>query len=255
MIPWFEVHVINIGPVPVQVWGFFVALGMSVGTWMLVKALKGKVKQEAVMDLALWLVIGGVIGARIAHVALYEPGFYIAHPAELIKIWHGGLSSFGGFLGALGAAMLYSRTKGKEWMKKVKWPHILSVGTLPFLMGWMIGRVGCVMIHDHPGASCDCLLALNNKETGPMLDMALLEIIGLLPLLLFYMLTRKKPRFDALRFPLMLVYYGVLRFTLDFYRVIDATYLGLTPGQYLSLGMVLFGAVLLKKGWKNGEFA
>ncbi len=247
MIPWFEQHVWQIGPVPVQVWGFFVALGMVVGTWMLIRALHGKVKEEQVMDLALWLVIGGIIGARIAHVALYEPGYYVANPAELFKIWHGGLSSFGGFIGSFVSALIYKRTKGKEWMKVIQWPDILSLGTIPFLSAWMIGRVGCVMIHDHPGVACDCFLALNNPQKGPILDMALLEIVGLLPLLLFFIFTRKQQRFAAVRFPILLIYYGILRFILDFYRVIDATYLGLTPGQYISVGMVVSGMVYIGK--------
>lgn len=247
MIPWFELHVVSIGPVPIQVWGFWVALGVLVGTlWLAKRAQRAGMNRDRVYDLALWILLGSFIGARVFHVAFYEPAFYVAHPGEVLKVWQGGLSSFGGFVGAATAIWLFIKKHGHAWLGKYAFVQFVDLAVLPLLAGWLIGRIGCVMIHDHPGAPCDCLLAFNHPD-GPFLDMALLEILGLLPLFVFLLFTRKKQWGSGWQIAALLMYYGVLRFILDFWRVIDTTYGGLTPAQYLSIVMVLCGAVLLRK--------
>ena len=62
--------------------------------------------------LLLWVVAGTVIGARLGHVFFYEWDYYSAHPAEIIKTWHGGLASHGGTLGLMIALWLFVRKTG-----------------------------------------------------------------------------------------------------------------------------------------------
>lgn len=250
MIPWFEFTTVYIGPIPLQVWGFWVALGFMLSTVILTKRLKPfGVDADHVLDLCIWLLIGGVVGARVFHIVLYEPHFFIAHPGEILKIWHGGLSSFGGFVGAIGAFFLLKKKKGMTWLKKMTSMGLFDQFSIAALYGWMTGRVGCVMIHDHLGVPCDCMLALN-KPDGPRLDMALLEILALLPLALVFFFIRNKKHKEGLFASILLIYYGIVRFILDFWRATDiiqadVRYIGLTPAQYLSLGMVGYGIYLL----------
>jgi phosphatidylglycerol---prolipoprotein diacylglyceryl transferase len=255
MLSYFEFTTVYIGPIPIQVWGFWVALGIAAGTWMLVRAVRPyNVPADRVLDVAMYILVGAFVGARLTHVFFYEPLFFWTHPVEIIKIWHGGLSSFGGFFGALIGFLLYRKRQGFGWLKKkVTVLRFADFGSLALLVGWVIGRIGCVMIHDHPGVLCDCTLAFDGPDGG-RLDMAFIEILALLPLLVFFVFTRKKARAGT-HFSILLIYYGALRFVLDFYRATDVVYadtryLGLTPAQYFSIVMAVVGVAMYSRSRK-----
>lgn len=256
MIPYFEWRTFDIGPIPIQVWGFWVALGIGVGMWLLVRRLKAyKINPESVLDLGTYLVFGGFIGARLFHVFLYEPAQYLVNPIEILYVWHGGLSSFGGFAGALFALWLFKKRKGFAWLKRVPMVKLLDELSQALLVGWIIGRVGCVMIHDHPGAPCGCVLDLKGNPAGDRMDMAMLEIFALLPLaVLFFVLRKRGVKMQGVFLYVLMAYYGVVRFILDFWRSTDLThsdvrYFGLTPAQYLSMVMTVYGVYgMVKKG-------
>ena len=251
MLPWFEFTTVSLGPIPVHVWGFWVALGVVVGTTILTWRLgRLGVSKEFPLDLALAITVGGFIGARIFHVVFYEPQFFVAHPWEIIKIWHGGLSSYGGFVGAAVGFFFFARKSGFQKIKqRLSLLKICDELSFAALFAWMIGRIGCVMIHDHLGVHSNCPFAFA-KPDGPRLDMAFLEILGLVPLAVFFFWARKKHWPEGIRTGVLFVYYGILRFILDFFRATDiaspdARYWGLTPAQYFSILMLMLGARLL----------
>jgi phosphatidylglycerol---prolipoprotein diacylglyceryl transferase len=249
MIPWIEWTTYSIGPVTLQVWGTFVALGILLASFAIYKnSEKFGLKGEQMMDLVIWLLVGGFIGARLGHVFLYEPVFYFSQPLEILKIWHGGLSSFGGFVGA-GISFFWfakrNKIDKKLWLKV---GDLLMFGALP---GWMVARVGCFLIHDHPGTLSHSIVALQHPN-GARLDMALLEIFGILPLALYVFVTRKKLQPNGLHLSIIFIYYGTLRFILDFWRATDvvnadARYFSLTPGQYFAIVMVAVGVLIFRK--------
>ncbi|OGH64852.1 MAG: hypothetical protein A2821_00020 [Candidatus Magasanikbacteria bacterium RIFCSPHIGHO2_01_FULL_41_23] len=245
MIPWFQFTVVYFGPIPIQVWGFFVALGMGVSLWMIGTYTKNNPKQKNILDIAFWTIIWGFIGARLGHVLLYEPLFFWQNPIEIFKIWQGGMSSFGSFLGA-GLAAWYLIKKNKFNLKELG--DLFLVAAVP---GWMIGRVGCFMIHDHLGVHSNCPLAIMTP-TGPRLDMAWLEILGMMPLALGLWITRRKILQSGTRALIILAYYSALRLVLDFWRATDIAnadtrYYGLTPAQYFSIVLLVFCSFWLVK--------
>ena len=255
MFPWFQWTTIQFGPISIQVWGLLVALGIIISLIILRQfSPHFGFRSEEVFDLAFWMILFGFFIARIFHVFLYEPGWYLANPIEIIKVWHGGFSSFGGFLGAILAFFFYSRrTKWKKERRKMA-----DLFAFAGLFGWIIGRVGCVMIHDHLGRSSDYFFALNSP-LGPRLDMALLEIIGLLPLAILFFAMRKKDKVAGWFLSVLFLYYGILRFILDFFRATDIAsadvrYFGLTPAQYFAIVMTAVGAWFflrkLPKKWR-----
>ncbi len=240
MIPWFVFHSFQIGPLNIQVWGLFVALGMLLSLWLLKKETKNNPQQKKIFDIAFWVIVWGFIGARLGHVLFYKPLFFLSHPLDIFKIWQGGMSSFGSFFGA-GAAASYLIKKHKLNLRELA-DTFLYVS----VPGWIVGRVGCFMIHDHLGAASNCPLAIMTP-VGQRLDMALLEIIGLIPLAVWLYVGRQKVRRAGEKGLIILGYYSALRLVLDFWRATDIAtadtrYLGLTPAQYFS--MVLLGFCL-----------
>lgn len=244
LIPWFQYTVIHLGPIPIRVWGLFVALGMALALWIIWRRSRRLgLNPELISNLAVWSIIGGLIGARLFHVLFYEPAFYLQQPLEVFKIWRGGLSSFGGLTGALVAFWLWAR-RNKIFVER--WLPIADQLSFAAVYGWLVGRLGCVMIHDHPSKPSNFWLAIRWPDGTPRLDLALLEIILMIPLALWFFVGRKKKKPEGWFLFVLFIYYGVLRFVLDFWRATDlpgadARYLGLTPAQYLAILLVVLG--------------
>lgn len=249
MLPWFQYTVVHIGPIPIQVWGFFVALGMLVTFGVLWFRYRGK-EREMVLDIALWMVVSGFLGARLFHILFYEPRYYLSYLGDIFAVWHGGASSFGGIVGAGIGFFLFVYLKK---IPKSSWISFADSISSAALFGWLVGRVGCVMIHDHLSGPCSgCFLSMKMSDGTTRLDMALLEIIGLLPLAILFFIVRKKILRPGWYTSALFIYYGIIRFVLDFWRATDIVgadvrYLGLTPAQYFAIILVLMGIVLYQK--------
>ena len=253
MIPYYSWTTIPLGPLTIQVWGLFVALGILLSLWIIKKrSVYNKISVELLYDIVLWTLVGGFIGARLVHIVAYEPLYFLAQPLEMFKIWHGGLSSFGGFFGA--AVGFFWYTKKKRFSSAQVYQIANELG-FAAVFGWMVGRVGCAMIHDHWGVPCSCPFAIATPSGG-RLDMAVLEIIALIPLAIWLYAQRHSQKFSYFFLPIILVYYGVLRFVLDFFRATDlggsdVRYFGLTPGQYSAIVVFGLGIFLLSRREKK----
>lgn len=70
------------------------------------------VAPERLEDLLSWMALGVVLGGRLGFVLFYQPAYYLAHPAEIIEIWNGGMSFHGGFLGVIVAGAIWCRATG-----------------------------------------------------------------------------------------------------------------------------------------------
>lgn len=234
MIPYLHIPVISIGPIAIHTWGLFVSLGFLVGLWLARQEAKRRgLATGKVVDLCFWIIVGAFLGARLAHVLFYEPSFYLARPLEILKIWQGGLSSFGGFFGAVFAGWLYLK---KQKLNFWQWADVIAFA-LP--LGWGIGRLGCFLTHLHHGIKSNFFLAVNFPD-GPRLEMGLLEALFSLLLFGYFLLMRRRLRFAGFYLINFVLIYGVWRFFADFLRAqdiagADIRYFGLTPAQYGSL--------------------
>lgn len=241
MVPFVSIPVIKLGPLVIHIWGFFVSLGFLAGILMAYwRAKRQGLEANKVFDLALWLIIGSLIGARLIHVIFYEPGYYFTSPLEILKIWQGGFSSFGGLVGGLAAAVAYCK---KNRLNFWTWADLLAF-TLP--LGWGIGRLGCFLTHQHMGIKSNFFLAVAMPD-GPRLEMGLLEAIFIFLFFFYFCTMNRRPRPHGFYFINFLIIYGLARFFFDFLRVEDQYYLGLTPAQYGSLLFFFTGVVLAIK--------
>ncbi len=241
MIPYFAWNVVQLGPLTLRVWGFFAALGVILGGAFALREAKRRgldpLKSET---LILWTIVWAFVGSRLGHALFYEPAYYAAHPLEIFAVWKGGLSSFGGFAGA--ALSFFWQIK-RDGLPLLKTADVLTTA-LPLGLG--CGRIGCFLIHDHPGTLAYAFKWLAVKyPDGPRYDLGML--LGIFDFMLFgiFLLLLRKPRKDGFYFALFMIVYGPVRFLLDFLRVIDARYYGLTPAQYGSALLFFAGLFVM----------
>ena len=246
MIPYIEFTQFPIGPIPIQVWGLMVALGFLIGGAVSARmAEKRGLEKKIVWDTLGWIIIGAMVLARLFHVFFYESSFYLENPARVFALWEGGVSIMGGFLGAVIAAVWYLKSRHVDvW----KYSDAMIFG-LP--LGLCIGRIGCFLIHDHPGTATDFFLGVKYPDGIVRHDHGLyLSLNGLLLFFVFLLLLKRKAA-PGTYIIVFLVWYGIARFFLDFLRatdgaIVDTRYFSLTPAQYLSIVMIALGVWIWK---------
>lgn len=98
-------------------YGLLWVIGLIVAVYIVQRIFKYEQLPEKWFDsLFVYMMIGIIAGARLGHCLFYEPGYYLANPVEILKIWEGGLASHGGVIGIIIAVWLYSRKVSKESM-------------------------------------------------------------------------------------------------------------------------------------------
>jgi phosphatidylglycerol:prolipoprotein diacylglycerol transferase len=250
MIPYFSFTILPLGPLVIQVWGLMVALGILCGIFLSSRIIKKYgLSADVFFDLALWCLVGGIFGARFFHVFFYDFSFYQKNIAEIIAIWHGGMSSLGGFIGALSAAGLFSL---KKKLNIKNFLPYLDIGALGLWIGWGIGRIGCFLIHDHPGTLSHFVLAVKYPG-GARHDLGLYDsLLGFGIFFLFFILYKTKviKIGSGILIRWSVFAYAAVRFFLDFLRATDLAgsdvrYLYLTPAQWGMLAVVL-GLIIIE---------
>ena len=243
MIPFIAWRTIELGTVTLQVWGIFVALGFLLGGFMAARFASRRGDDPRVV----WDVLGSVVLAGLlGHVILYEPSYFLVHPLDVFKVWQGGMSMFGGLVLAIGVLVWQLR---KRHVDVWRYADVFAFG-LPF--GKWIGRIGCFLIHDHPGTATDFFLGVQYPDGTIRHDLGLYLSLDALLLGLVMLWLSRKPQAVGTYVVLFALWYGATRFGLDFLRVGDIRYVGLTPAQYGSAVLVVAGVwIMLKR--KHGK--
>lgn len=196
-------------------------------------------------DLLVWATIGIVVGGRLGFVLFYQPQFYLADPVAALRIWEGGMSFHGGFLGFVIATILFAHKRSVSALSLLD----VAAASVPF--GLFFGRLANFINGELWGRPSDVPWAMVFPAAGPdprhpsQLYEAALEGI-----LLFVLLRILTHRFGGLKRPgltggAFIAGYGLARFFVEFFRQPDEQ-LGfivgfLTMGMLLSLPMILVG--------------
>jgi len=153
MIPYYQVPVFQIGPLPIHGFGLLVALGFMFGgqvaAW---RARRSGLDGAAIDRVLTWLVFGTFIGGHWGYGLMYEREAYFADPVLFLQFWKG-LSSMGGFLVCVPLAFYFFHK-----YKLTIWPYVDSLG-IGLALGWFLGRMACTVAHDHPGTPSNFFLA------------------------------------------------------------------------------------------------
>ncbi len=247
MIPYFELPSIHLGPLTLQAFGVFAALGVYTAARVAVReAERHGLDPRPLSDFAVWGVASGILFGHLVHLFLY-------HPEELrdwkraFAFWEG-LSSFGGLLGGVVAAMVYF---GRRPIRFADYADAFALGIAP---GWGIARIGCFVIHDHPGVLTSFPLAVNFPPSavatlgfsGPRHDLGLYDALALFAWAAILFALDRRGVLRGRLLGVLALLYGTSRFLFDFLRATDvpyadARYLGLTPAQYFCFGLWAYG--------------
>jgi phosphatidylglycerol:prolipoprotein diacylglycerol transferase len=267
MIPYFPQPGIHLfGPVTVHAFGAIVAVAVLTGWRMAVARARTKgLDTELFQGLLVYVVLSAFVVAHLYSVLAYFPREAMEDPLLLLKFWED-ISSFGGFAGGLLGLWLFFRFKARDADASARLRY-LDVIAYVFPFAWAIGRVACTAAHDHPGTvtmfplgislkspEAQDYIAFFYREAGrsgdlpqpaalakmAFHDLGWYEFLYMSCLMVpaFLALDRKPrpPGFFVIAFPLL---YVPARFFLDFLRIGDARYFGLTPGQYAGIAVFL----------------
>jgi phosphatidylglycerol---prolipoprotein diacylglyceryl transferase len=226
-------------------------------------------RPEQVERLLSWVIVGVILGGRLGFVLFYQPGYYLAHPAQVLRIWEGGMSFHGGFLGVVLAGILFCRREGIPMLGAA---DLMALATPP---GLLLGRIAnfinaelwgrptalpwAVAFPGEAAQTCPGVTGLCGRHPSQLYE-AVLEGALLLAVLIWVIWRKGWLRWPGRVTGLFLAGYGASRFGVEFVRQPDAQFIGpdnplglalhlggmgLTMGQILSLPMLAVGLWLM----------
>jgi phosphatidylglycerol---prolipoprotein diacylglyceryl transferase len=275
-----EIFSVQVGPMTLALRWYALAyiVGLIAG-WKMIEAMLRRpvlfggtapMKAEKVEDLMTWVILGVILGGRMGYVLFYQPSAFLQNPSHILRIWEGGMSFHGGFLGVVIAGLWYARRNGIK---------PLALGDLMATVapiGLFLGRVANFINAElwgrattlpwgvaFPGeAAQNCATVGVCARHPSQLYEAALEGLVLFAILV-YLVWRKcwLQRTGAIT-GIFLMGYGLARFTVEFVRQPDAQFVtlgnplglalqhngyGLTMGQILSVPMIAVGIWLIRR--------
>jgi len=228
------------GPLKIHSFGLFVAIGLL--TTFTLCSRKGEMKLgisgEEVQNFGIYLVVIGWLFSHVFDVIFYRPHDVAQDPLIIFKFW-GSISSYGGLFGGIAAAWIWRwRHPDKDFLL---WADLAAWG---LTFSWFFGRVGCSSVHDHPGKIVhnNFFLAVSGWPDGTTrYELGFYEAIWWAVICITVLILDRKPRPKGFYLALVPTMYAPARFGLDFLRVTDKTYFGLTPAQYSSFLILAVG--------------
>jgi phosphatidylglycerol---prolipoprotein diacylglyceryl transferase len=258
LIPWFKLPALQLPlpfleiAIPIQPFGVLAAVaiiaGSRVAAW---RAQKCGVSPELMAQFVATTVPFGLLSSMLLNVIFYEPAQFAAM-GRAIASWfssgpglpfpYPGLSSFGGFFGAVIAAMYFRQRRRVSLLVMAD----LMCFALPF--AWIFARTGCFVVHDHPGVVSHFVLAVDdyNHQAEPRHDLGLYEVLWSACAIPALLVLARRPRRWGFYTAFVSLAYAFVRFALDFLRAPleqggDVRHFGLTPAQYAALILMLVG--------------
>ncbi|ODM41475.1 prolipoprotein diacylglyceryl transferase [Cereibacter johrii] len=225
--------------------------------------------EDQLERLLSWVILGVILGGRLGFVLFYQPAHYLTHPLDILKVWEGGMSFHGGFLGVMTALVAFCL---KERISILPVADLLAAATPP---GLFLGRIANfinaelwgrpttlpwgVAFPGEAAQNCPGIEGICARHPSQLYE------AGLEGILLFTVLSLLVWRRGWLHWPgsvsgMFLAGYGATRFLVEFVRQPDAQFVsagnplglawqisgyGLTMGQILSLPMILLGLYLV----------
>ena len=244
--------VVTLGRLTVRWYGILFMLsflmGMVLFTWIYRSENK---PDDDVGLLILFMIVGTIVGTRLGHCFFYHPAEYLAHPANILKVWNGGLSSHGGAIGIGLALYLYSLTRANQ-----PFVWVVDRASIPLALGASFVRMGNLVNAEILGKPTDLPWAFvfeRKHDLTPRHPVQIYEAIAYVlifaGLVAVYRRLRSRTP-PGLLIGLFLTAVFTARFFIEFLKERQTGYLPgftLNTGQMLSIPLVVLGIAIL--GW------
>jgi phosphatidylglycerol---prolipoprotein diacylglyceryl transferase len=193
-------------------------------------------------DALFYGALGVILGGRIGYVLFYQFSSFMQQPLDIFKIWQGGMSFHGGFLGVLTAMFFFTRKYPQPWLKIMDFIAPL----VPIGLG--AGRMGNFINGELWGRATNSNFGMIFPQTDNIVrhpsQLYEFSLEGIALFCILWWFSRKQRPVGAIS-ALFLIGYGGFRFLVEFTREPDSylglLQLGLSMGQWLSLPMILLG--------------
>lgn len=229
-------ELLHLGPIVLPSYG--AALGVAFVLAILLlrrRAPEYGIDRETAVDMGIWLILSGLLGAKLLLLVVEGPGYYLTSFRGLFELFRAGGVFYGGLLGALAAAIFFVK------VKKVPFLAFADAAAPAVALGQAIGRIGCLSAGCCWGARCDrpWAITFTDPKAGqnvgvpmnvPLHPTQVYEAIGLF-LLCGLVIWFGKGRAPGRTFSLYLAGAALLRFTVEFFRNDPR---GTVPGTALS---------------------
>jgi phosphatidylglycerol:prolipoprotein diacylglycerol transferase len=269
-----------LGPITLAIRWYALAYiaGIFIGFWIIARAIarpelwpgdNAPMERRALDDLLTWMILGIILGGRAGYVLFYDPQHFLSNPADIPKVWQGGMAFHGGFLGVVIAALIFCR---RRQIRYAQMADALAIAT-PF--GLMLGRIANFVNAElwgrptgvawgviFPGTraqDCPGIEGLCARHPSQLYE-AGLEGLVLAILVLWLAFGRGWLKTPGAIWGVFVAGYGCARFFVEYYRVADDQFIspdnplgrvlqfsdfGLSMGQILSLPMIVVGLLVL----------
>ena len=260
------------GVVTVRWYGLMFAIGFLVAFEILSRMYKREgVPESWASSVFFYVVIATVVGARLGHVFFYDWAYYSQHPADIVKVWEGGLASHGGVIGIMIAIWIYSRLVTHKSMLWTFDRVVVPTGLVAALI-----RVGNLMNHEIYGGPTDLpwgfrfvsnvgqwMAGAEPVFTPPCHPTQLYEALCYLAIfgLCMYMYWRRNAQErPGLIFGTFMALLFTARFLIEFIKNVQEPWeqelrasIGLDQGQLLSIPFIVLGVVLVVRALRRPE--
>ncbi len=241
---------IEIGRLRIYSYGFMLALSFWVGITIAARRARRRgVEPDRIYDLSIILILAAVVGSRVLYILTHRDDY--RGVLDVIALWQGGATFFGGFALALAGAVFY--------LRRAKLPFLLvaDIAAPSIALGDFLTRIGCFLSGCCFGAPTDSALGVvfppdcpaGLHAHGAALHPTQLysSVFGLALAAALLALERRRA-FTGFTFALLCLLYGAGRFTIDLFRYYEPSSRiagGLAVSQAASLVLVAAGALML----------
>jgi phosphatidylglycerol---prolipoprotein diacylglyceryl transferase len=254
-------ELLRLGPIVLPAYGAALGVAFVLGILLLKRrAPDYGVERETAVDMGIWLILSGLLGAKLLLIVVEGPGYYLSSFRGLLELFRAGGVFYGGLLGALVAAVFFVK------VKKVPFLAFADAAAPGVALGQAIGRLGCLAAGCCWGGRCDkpWAITFTDPKAGenvgvplhvPLHPTQIYEAVGLF-VLVGLVLWFGKGRTAGRTFSLYLIGAAVLRFTVELFRgdprgTVPGT--GLSTSQGIAVVLFVLGLVILYVGRERAE--
>ena len=250
----------NIGSFQLRYYGLLFIAGFYLGYYMFRQFFRREGKPLELLDSLLWaLFLCTIVGARLGHVLFYQPGYYLAHPGEILKVWQGGLASHGGTIAIMIGMWWFVKKYGRKHNFGYVWLlDRLAVATAFAAMFIRLGNLMNSEIYGHETSLPWGFVFLQNGETVAKHPTQLYEALcyfatGVILYAIYkYALPKIK---EGLLLGIFFIGIFLSRFFIEFVKENQVGFeegMTFNMGQLLSIPFVLLGIFLIVRSFRPG---